>query len=303
MRGKSLLVLSLWLLSGISAGSLWGQSATLPPPDRPMAQPAPTAAEAVSDTETGYRIGPRDRIAIRVFEVPDLDTEAAVAANGTIEFSPIGEVTASGRTAQELARELEDRLEERFLQRATVSVELLEFKARPISVIGAVENPGKLNISGDLTLIEALTEAGGLVETHGPSVHVLRTAANGLSDQLVIPVDALLVDADRRFNIPVFADDVINVPARVERVVYFLGEVTREGALQFGTNERFTLLAAVARAGGLTERAGRKVTIRRTNRDGSEQRLEFDYRDVVAGRAADPPLQNGDVLSIKESFF
>jgi polysaccharide biosynthesis/export protein len=264
---------------------------------------APEPPARPAGTETDYRIGPRDRVAIRVFEVPDLDAEVSVAGNGNIEFTPIGEVPAEGKTPQELARELERRLEERFLQRATVSVELLEFRARPISVIGAVERPGNLNISGSLSLIEALTAAGGLVENHGPTIHVLRTAANGLSDQLEIPVDALLVEANRRYNIPVFANDVINVPTRVERVVYFIGEVARPGALQFGSNERFSLLAAVARAGGLTERAGRKVTIKRADRNGTEQELDFDYRDVVAGKLADPLLRNGDVLVIKESFF
>lgn len=252
---------------------------------------------------SGYRIGPRDLLRIRVFEEPDLNGERRVSDSGTIEFQPLGEVKVQGLTAGELQDKLKKALEAQYLQRASVSVELLEFRSRPISVIGAVKQPGNLPFSGRWTLVEALTAAGGLSENHGRSIYVLRRADNGLSDQIEIPVDDLLVRADPRMNVPLFANDLVNVPARVSVTVYCLGEVAHPGAVEFDGDERITLLAAIARAGGLTDRAAKRVVVRRTDRDGKTREIVADYKRIVGGREPDPTLQQGDVLVIKESFF
>jgi len=256
-----------------------------------------------SAPSTGYRLGPKDLVEIRVVELQELNVERRVSEKGVINLPYLGDIPASGLTDAELAARLKTELERELLQRASVSVQVREFRARPISVIGAVRTPGNLEFAGRWTLLEAITAAGGLTDSHGRTVYVLRHADNGLSDQIAIDVDDLFVRADPRMNIPIFPNDLINVPAMLEVTIYFLGEVAQPGALTFKSTERITLLTAVARAGGLTDRAARKIVVRREDAAGKSQELLADYKRIVAGKDPDIQLRAGDVVVVKESFF
>ena len=263
----------------------------------------PLVAQGSTSDGPAYRIGPRDLVAIRVFEEPKLNVDLRVNDDGTIRLPLVGRVDAEGLTEDELTQRLKGVLEEELLQRASVSVEILEYRSRPISVIGAVRSPGTLNTSGRLTLLEALTAAGGLSPSHGEEIHVLRRASNGLTDQVEIPIEDLLVRADPDVNIPIFANDLINVPAAVDVTIYCLGEVANPGALTFKSTDRITLLTAIARAGGLTERASKKLLIKRRQPDGDTREIEVRYKRIISGRQPDPELRPGDVIVVKESFF
>lgn len=254
--------------------------------------------------QDGYRIGPKDLIEVQVAEASDLNTRARVSADGLINFPPLGDVEASGRTAAELAEQIRKSLLERYLQKATVKIEIQEFLSKPISVIGAVKQPKDLGVTGSWTLLEAITAAGGLAENHGAVIYVLRRAENGLSAQIEIPIRDLMVRADPRYNIPIFANDLINVSTTVELSVYCLGEVARPGALTFKSTDRLTLLAAIATAGGLTDRASSKILVKSAAQDGAAaQETTVDYKRIVSGQDPDLPLQNGDIVVVKESFF
>jgi polysaccharide biosynthesis/export protein len=267
-----------------------------------LALPGPAAAQA-GDAATGYRLGPKDLVRIRVFEVPELNVDSRVGEAGAVQLPLIGEVPAAGLTDQELAARLKELLESRYVNRATVAIEILEMRSRPIALIGAVQKPGNLAFPGRWTLLDALAAAGGLAGNHGDLVYVLRRAENGLSDQLAIPVDELLIEGRPEANVPIFANDLINVPARVEISVYCLGEVRSPGVITFKSSDRITLLTALVRAGGLTDRASKKITVRRRTGDSLGEEIVVDYRRLLAGREPDLVLRAGDVIVVKESFF
>ncbi len=170
---------------------------------------APAAAQ--TPASSGYRIGPKDLVEVKVFEIPELNVERRVTEFGTLSLPLIGDIPAAGLTATEFATRLKDLLEAKYVQRASVEIQVREFRSKPISVIGAVKAPGPLAFSGRWTLLEALTAAGGLDDNHGDYVYVLRRAENGLTDQVAIRVDDLMLRADPRANLPIFANDVINV--------------------------------------------------------------------------------------------
>jgi len=109
--------------------------------------------------------------------------------------------------------------------------------------------------------------------------------------------------ADPRVNIPLLSNDLINVPAAVEVTVYCLGAVAHPGAVSFKSTERITLLAAIARAGGLTDRAANKLHVKRADAAAGTPQIEADYKRMLAGRDADVELRQGDVVVVKESFF
>ena len=266
----------------------------------------PGLAQAPVQTESripGYRIGPRDLLEVRVFETDELNGSRRVSEDGEVNLPLVGNVTVAGLTESEAAQRIKGILEEKALQRASVSVQVLEFRSRPISLIGAVRQPGNLAFSGRWTLLEALTAAGGLTDEHGAFIHVLRRSADGLSDQVSIRVDDLLVRADPRVNIPIFPGDLINVPAAVDVTVYCLGQVEQPGAVTFKSSDRLTLLTVIAQAGGLTDRASSKIVIKRVGAEKQASEITTDYKRILAGKDPDLELQPGDVVVVKESFF
>ena len=85
--------------------------------------------------------------------------------------------------------------------------------------------------------------------------------------------------------------------------MYCLGQVRSPGAVSFQSTQRITVLSAIARAGGLTDRASKKLTIKRRDRSGNDVELEADYRRILAGKEPDLELQAGDIIVVKESFL
>jgi polysaccharide export outer membrane protein len=252
---------------------------------------------------TDYRIGPQDLVAIKVYEAPEFNVEVRVAADGRVSLPNAGGITVGGLSEAGAAKEVERVLEQCCINRATVTVQVKEFRFKPIRVIGAVGRPGPLESSGRLTLLDVLTAAGGLGPQHGDVVYVLRHADNGLSDQLSVRLDDLLLKGDARVNIPIFPDDLVNVPATVEVTVFVLGEVQHPGAVTFKSTDRLSLLTTIARAGGLTDRASHRIEIKREGGGGIVEAIEVDYKGVLAGKVPDPTLKEGDVVYVKESFF
>jgi polysaccharide export outer membrane protein len=251
---------------------------------------------------SGYRIGPRDLLEIRVFETPELNVTRRVSEDGKINLPLVGDVEVAGMTETEAAAKIKGVLEGKLLVRASVALQVQEFRSRPISVIGAVRQPGNLAFSGRWTLLEAITAAGGLTEGHGNLIYVLRRSDLGLSDQVAIQVNDLLVRADPKVNIPILSGDLINVPSAVDVTIYCLGEIRQPGALSFKSSDRITLLSVIARAGGLTERAASKILIKREG-GGAKSEITADFKRILAGKEPDVELQPGDVVVVKESFF
>jgi polysaccharide export outer membrane protein len=261
----------------------------------------PAAGRAAADGE--YRIGPRDLLEIRVFEVPELNVDRRVSDGGSVELPLLGEFSVGGRTAPEAAGLLEQTLKAKYVNRASVSIVIKEYQNKPVSVLGAVSRPGSLNVSGNWTLLQAISAAGGLTPQAGKKIYVLRRADNSLSDTLEVSTDDLLQSAATLWNVPIFPSDVINVPARSTVKIFCLGEVKQPGALEFDGNDTLTLLSAIAKAGGLTDRASKTIHIQRRGKDGRQTEIVAHYGRIVSGRDRNPTLLPEDVVIVKESFL
>lgn len=273
----------LLLLAAWSEAAVWAQEILPPPPP--------------------YRLGPRDLVRFKVLEIPELNVESRVSATGTVSLPLIGDLYAAGLTDVELAASLEALLEERAVQQATVSVEVLEARWRPITLVGSIRNPGSISIPGRWTLLDVLVAAGGLSEGNGGRIFVLRRAENNLFDQLTIDVDDLLLRGDAEVNIPIQSGDLLNVPSSSSVVVYCLGAVGNAGEIRFPAGERITLFKLIVRAGGLSDSASNKIRIKRRQGDAFGDEFVVNYKRILAGLDPDPEIYPGDVVQVKESLF
>lgn len=251
-----------------------------------------------------YRIGPRDLLEIKVLELPELNVERRVGDSGVVSLPLVGDVPLASLTATEAADRLSSILTAKYVNRANVTIVIREFTNKPISVLGAVQKPGSLNVSGKWDLLQAISAAGGLRPDAGRKIYVLRRSENGLSDRLEIATADLFVNPSAKWNVTIYPSDVINIPARAPVRVFCLGEVEKPGSLEFDADDRITLLSVIAKAGGLTDRAARgSIRIKRRGPDGKDAELTANYGRIVSGKDVDPTLQGDDVVVVKESFF
>ena len=143
-----------------------------------------------SVTDPNYILGPEDVLDIEVFNVPELKETIRVAADGQVALPLIGRVQATGLTTDQFRQELADKWGESYLQDPQVSVFVKEFKARPVSVIGAVEKPDLYFLKGPHTLIEVLSMAGGSGKHSGAGRTVVITRKSGFKDLQIVQRNA-----------------------------------------------------------------------------------------------------------------
>jgi len=291
-------VLSLALTLALVASTLCAQTTSGAQGQIPRGSLLDTTPPSASDAP----IGPRDYIEVKVFQDSNLTTKATVTDDGRITMPLIGRVDISGLTPTEVEVRIKSLLEAGYYKKADVSVTVLEAVSKPISVIGAVTHPGRIGITGNITLIQAITQAGGLAAGYGRTLHILRTAPNGLTEQIGVDIDDLMVNGNPDLNLPLRANDVINVPIDGAINIYVLGEVMHPGSVQFRRSQNPTLLQVLAAAGGPTDRASKRVILKRVV-DGKEKTFRYDFKKIIDGRQDDVVVLDGDRIVFAESFF
>jgi polysaccharide export outer membrane protein len=247
-------------------------------------------------------VGPRDVLEIKVLEDANISGRVTVNDDGLIQLNVLGKVQAAGLTSTQIEGKIKALLEADILTKATVSVQVVEFASKPISVVGAVVRPGRIGATGNTTLIQAITQAGGLAAGHGRELYVLRTGRNGLSEQVAIDIDQLMIQGKPELNIPLAPNDLVNVPLDMPVAIYVMGEVMRPGKVDFRSSQTPTLLQAIAAAGGPTDRASRRVVLKRMV-NAKELTIKINYRDILSGKRNDEILRDNDTVFLEEAIF
>lgn len=167
-------------------------------------------AQDTQDREPGYRIGPADKLALRVFQVEDLSfDEIFVDASGNLQLPLLGSVQAAGLTPAELSEDIERRLAERYLRNPQVVVTVTEAASQKITVDGAVTKPGVYEMRGRTTLMQAVAMAEGPTRVAAlDSVAVFRTVEGR---RMVAVFDLQAIRGGQAEDPIVLGDDVIVV--------------------------------------------------------------------------------------------
>jgi len=154
-----------------------------------------------------YLIQPEDDLRIKVWRHPDLDTEVTVGANGTVNLPLLGKVQVAGMTPEAVEDNLAGLWAKNFLKNPYVSVSILNKK---FFVLGEVKNPGSYEMGGSITILKALSMAGGLGDYAAQgSIYVLRENSN---ESKRIDVDVPAVRSGEAEDFQIQPGDVINVP-------------------------------------------------------------------------------------------
>lgn len=171
-----------------------------------------TSTPAVGQAMPEYRLNPGDVVRISVWREEELLREARIQPDGTVSYPLVGSVPAANRTPTAVAETITQELEE-FIPDAVVTVELLEAQGYRVYVIGEVERPGEYQLSQPITVLQALSIAGGLTPFAGTGgIRILRTQTDEQMS-IAFDYDAVADDGEMDKNIFLEAGDTVIVPA------------------------------------------------------------------------------------------
>ena len=163
--------------------------------------------------------------------------------------------------------------------------------------------PGRIGITGNITLIQAITQAGGLGTGYGRTLYVLRTAANGLTEQIAVDIDDLMVNGNPDLNLPVARKRRDQRPHRQldQHLRPRRSDASRQRAVPPLADA--DALAGPRRRLAARPTAHRKEVILKRMVGGVEKTFHYDFKKIIDGRQNDVVLMDGDRIIFQESFF
>jgi len=208
-----------------------------------------------------------------------------------------------------LPNELEDAItkeliDEMVLVQPIVSVSVVEYRSRPITVSGAVKNPSTFQAVGTMTLLDAISTAGGLTENAGSEILVSHHATTGDSTAHNITerisVRSLLDGEDPAVNLTLEGGEYIRVPVAGE--VYVVGNVRKPGSFYLTDGAESSILKALALSGGLDSYPKHTAYIYRVE-DGKPGRSEIpvELKGILDRKTPDVPLEANDIFYVPDA--
>jgi polysaccharide biosynthesis/export protein len=275
------------------------------------ASPATGSAERVPQA---LPLGPGDQVEITVQKLPEMQAvTAAVDDTGALDLPMVGRIKAGGMSPEQIQRSIEQQLSS-FMHEPSVRLRVLSLASRPVSVLGAVKQPGVHQLQGEMRLMEVLSLAGGLREDAGYSIKISRSLEQG---ELPLPnaeldvsgrfslaevdLQSLMGNESPAHNILIRPQDVITAPRA--KLVYVIGEVNRSGGFVLAERQSMSVLQALAMAEGVkgTASAGKARIIREVEGTPTKEEIPVDVKKILNGRQEDLALLPDDVLFIPNS--
>jgi polysaccharide export outer membrane protein len=236
-----------------------------------------------------------------VFNQPQLSGKFAVEADGALTFPLVGRVAVGGKSIRAAEDEMRRLLSAGYLKDPQVSISVDQYRSQQVIMMGEVKQPGSLQFTGSMTLLEALARVGSTTERAGMEAIVIRPPAGsaapptGLNPNSpnaeTIRVDLVSLQTGALAqNIVLRAGDTVFVPRAA--TVFVSGHVRTPG--EYAIRAGMTVRQAIALAGGVTDRGStRRLRILRQV-DGKEVTLDVDQQALV---------QQGDTIVVRERFW
>ena len=268
-------------------------------------QIASLCAAAQAD-EQDYVVGPNDVLAITVVDQSQLTGKYIVRADGTFTLPLLGRLKAGGLSLQAVENDIRDRLAKGYLKDPQVGVSVDQYRSQQIFVMGEVRQPGSLQFTGFMRVIEALARAGSTTEragmeaviVHQPSgvpppdaatAAIERAQNSNTSDVIRINLQNLQA-GELSQNVTLRSGDTIFVP-RAESV-FASGEVRTPG--EYVMRKGMTVRQLLALAGGVTERGStRRIQIIR----------QVNGRETTVGASLEDAVRSGDNIVVRGRLF
>lgn len=130
-----------------------------------------------------YAVRAEDKLKVQIYQFPELSDTYTVSSNGTITIAPIGEVAVAGLSAQEISAKISDSFIKAGLSDKPGTV-VTVLESRPIYVMGDVQKPGEYPYRPGLTVLQAISLAGGYYRVSDPGLLRLERDAININGEL-----------------------------------------------------------------------------------------------------------------------
>jgi polysaccharide biosynthesis/export protein len=265
---------------------------------------APSAVESANLPIA--RIGADDLIGVSVYDAPELSRTVRVSGDGYIRLPMVQEpIHAAGLFPADLEKSIATALvRDHVLVEPVVTVFIAEYQSHPITVVGAVKTPLTFQAIGNVTLLDAISRAGGVAENAGAEIFVTHQPASGdhkaeaQTDD--VPVQSLLDPNDPGANLRLQPGDIVRVPTAGQ--VYVVGDVNKPGPFYITDGSESSILKALALSGGLAPYSSHTAYIYRIesgHKDRTEIRVEL--QKIMKRKAPDVDLLAEDILYIPDA--
>jgi polysaccharide export outer membrane protein len=252
------------------------------------------------------KIGNDDLVGITVYDAPELTRTVRVGSDGTIRLPMLRQhIPAAGLYPAELETAITAALTDgNVLVDPIVTVSVVEYRSRPISVSGAVKKPVTFQSTGSVTLLDALAQADGLADNAGAEILVSKnsSAADGKSAMLIqrIPVKGLMGAEDPALNLHLEGGEDIRVPEAGK--VFVLGRVKKAGAFFITDGSESSVMKALALSGGLDTFPSHSAYIYRVEGgSGGRNEIPVDLKKIMDRKSPDVALMANDILYVPDA--
>jgi polysaccharide biosynthesis/export protein len=254
-----------------------------------------------------FTLGPGDRLEIEFMGETNSLSTTIVGPDGKVYFNLLPGLDVWGLTLAQTKAQLERELAKYVREQPQVSLALREVESKRIWVLGRVQAPGVYPLATPMTLLEAVSMAGGTMSMSAYRQQDISGANDDLADLRrsfvlrqgrMLPVDfqRLVQQGDLSQNIYLQPDDFVFFPPAAAREVYVLGAVAEPHPVAY--REGMTVAGAIASAYGTINGAYlRHVAVVRGSLSHPEMAI-VDYWSVIRGKASDLPLQPNDIVYV-----
>ena len=260
--------------------------------------------------ENSYILGPSDKIVVRCLNTDEVSpAPIRIDNDGRVTLPYVGRITLAGLTINDAEKRVAEQLS-KYIQHPEVELSVVESHSQPVSVFGAVKNPGAYQLEGRKTLIEVLAMAGGLRPDAGQTLKLTRRKEWGafpsstpdqrsVGDVTVaeISIDELVRGRSSFADLELHPHDVVSVSQA--ELIYVVGQVRKPGGFPMSGPADFSVLQALSLAEGLDRTAApkRAVILRKRGSSGRTE-VPVNLERILAGRAPDTRMEPEDVLFI-----
>jgi polysaccharide biosynthesis/export protein len=325
------IVLPILLAPALFISAAAQTAATTAAESMPVSQ-SQSAADKLADSASlyqpvdkgGYILGAGDQLSVRIFGADDLpERPIEVGADGKIGLPMVGKVQASGVSVRDVEADLTTRYRTYFKD-PQLTVTVTDYRSQPVTVVGAVNAPGVIQLRGPTRLMRVISQAGGLKPeagdriiitrrlppNQGPAATTTSSPATGLTEPNAsfylkeIDLLKILDGTDPSANLIVEANDLITVPRA--KMIYVIGDVGRPGGYVLdGHTSKLTVLQAIALAGGVNRSAAygsTKILRPTTGGDAPRTETQIDLKKILASKSPDISLHADDILYVPNSL-
>lgn len=293
LSSRAILTIAAWMCC------CWGEYA-LAQQFAPASLPQASVTPSNNNNEaTKLRIGPGDLLSITVFDAPELQQQVRVSDAGKAKLALLGEISLAGLTADEAANRIAEALQAKDLVlHPQVNVLIKEYGTQGVSVLGEVNKPGVYPVLAPRTLLDVLSEAGGLTKLASPEITIKRR--NGQREIVTAQVNNNPQET-LASEVQVQPGDTVLVPRA--GIIYILGDVGRPGGYVMQDNGAMSLLQLLALGGGVnrTAKSSHAVLLHKTPH--GDEISELNVKRIMQGKENNRMLSAEDILFVPLSAW